>query len=273
MAANLDHPAVRMCQPDNSSMKIWRYMDLPKLVDFLQTRTLHFARADTLDDRFEGTWTLRNEEAREHQIQEILKESEKIPNRKKAYSTAELRRMFQDSTHRDRQCVYVNCWHGGETENAAMWKLYGSTTGSVAIQSTYKKLASALPEQIYMDDVPAGEVYLGAVQYKDYDNRTDWILGGNVMYPFMHKRKEFQHEVEVRALTWTMEGMSKARREGGNYMPLGIRAAVDIGSIVDTIRVQPATPPWVTRAIEALIEKYGWGLKVTRSVIDVEPRY
>ena len=56
---------------------------------------------------------------------------------------------------------------------------------------------------------------MGMVQYKDYNSFEDWIPGGNMMYPFIHKRKEFEYEKEVRALIVTMEGLSKQRKEKG----------------------------------------------------------
>ena len=84
---------------------------------------------------------------------------------------------------------------------------------------TYEKLVEALPDDVYMGDVPVGCVYMGMVQYKDYSSFEDWIPGDNVMYPFIHKRREFEYEKEVRALTWTPEGFSKQRREKGGYKP------------------------------------------------------
>lgn len=273
MAANTEHPVVKQCQPTDSNVKIWRYMDLPKLISFMEMRSLHFARADTLDDPFEGTWTMGNREAREQLIPRILADAENIPNPQVKYTAGDLRQIFQNQTYRDRQCVYINCWHASETENAAMWKLYGTATGSVVVQSTYQKLVNALPEKIYMNEVLAGFVYVGMVQYKDYSDRKDWIPGGNVMYPFIHKRKEFEHEKEVRAFTWTVEGFNKNRQGTRNYMPRGIKADIDIGEVIETIRVQPATPVWVRQVIESLIEKYGWGLKIIPSQIDIDPMY
>ena len=273
MPANTDHPVVKACQPIDSGVKIWRYMDLTKLISFMETRSLHFARADTFDDPFEGTWTTGNKEATERLIPRILADAESIPNPQVRYTAAELQKMFQDQTHHNRQCVYMNCWHAGETESAAMWKLYGTAAGAVVIQSTYQKLVHALPETICMDDIPAGTVYVGMVQYKDYTDGGDWIPGGNVMSPFICKRKEFEHEKEVRAFTWTVEGFNKKRQGSRNYMPQGIRAEVEIGEIIETIRVQPAAPVWVRQTIERLIAKYGWGLKVIPSQIDIDPMY
>ncbi len=87
MTANTEHEVVKLCQPSDGSIKIWRYMDLPKLVAFLETGSLHFARADTLGDPFEGSWTRLNRAAREQQIQEMIADAEmNIPDAEIKYT-------------------------------------------------------------------------------------------------------------------------------------------------------------------------------------------
>ena len=40
--------------PPEDSVKIWRFMDLPKFLSIIQTKTLYFARADQFEVSFEG---------------------------------------------------------------------------------------------------------------------------------------------------------------------------------------------------------------------------
>ena len=122
-----------------------------KLIDFLETRSLHFARADTLGDPYEGTWPELNIVVREQHLSKI------VAAYKGKIELERYRRVIEDMTRFTRQTMYINSWGGGETENAAMWKLYGTRTGSMVIQSTYKKLLDALPDN----------TYLGMVQYQD----------------------------------------------------------------------------------------------------------
>src|SRR3989338_4981364 len=44
--------------------KIWRYMDFPKFMCTLEDRALFFARADSFEDPFEGSYPRANVEAR-----------------------------------------------------------------------------------------------------------------------------------------------------------------------------------------------------------------
>ena len=47
MPVDTQHSAVKMRQPKDIKAKIWRYMSLAKLIDFLRTDKLYFARRDT----------------------------------------------------------------------------------------------------------------------------------------------------------------------------------------------------------------------------------
>src|SRR5207247_223935 len=85
--------------------------------------------------------------------------------------------------------VLMNCWHMNEGESAAMWKLYTVTNESVCIQSTYRRLRDTLPEDQFAVSV---------VHYIDYE--SEWLPEGNLMYPYVHKRRSFAHERELRAL-------------------------------------------------------------------------
>lgn len=278
MAANVDDLVVSQCQPAEADMKVWRYMDPVRLLAFLQTESLSFARLDTFKDPFEGSLPRRNYVARKQQIRHILvREGADRPEE-------EWEAAMQDVTRRARECAYVSCWHGGETESLAMWKLYGAPTGSVAIQTTYRKLVEALPQQLchpsrlFDGERWTTDVYMGMVQYLDYGHSDDYIPGGNLLYPFMHKRKELDHEKEVRALAFFTEALKLDLADGTRFldrisMPRGLSAKVDIGQLVETIRVQPATPQWARRAIENLVRQHGWDMKLIRSEIDAAPLY
>ena len=247
MTAETKHPTVERFQPPDGNMKIWRYLGLPQLIDFLETRSLHFARADTLDDPYEGTWPELN----------IAGRALPLPNPE----DYQLEQGY--ITRFTRQTMYINCWCGGETESVAMWELYGTAVGSIAIQSTYKKLLEALPDT----------TYLGMVQYQDYSSLEDVIPSENVMDPFMHKRKEHEHEKEVRAFNWILGGRTREGPINLDELPEGIKVDIDIDKVVETIRVRLKTPTWVKGAIENLLKKYAWDMKVISSRIDSEPMY
>ena len=263
MPADTQHPSVQGFQPPDGNMKMWRYMDLLKLIDLLETRSLHFSRADILGDPHEGTWPEPNIVDRERHLPKM------VAAHKGEIELEKYRLITKDMTHFARQTIYINCWHGGETENDAMWKLHGTMLGSVVIQSTYKKLLEALPNS----------TYLGMVQYQEYSHLGEKIPTANTMYPFMYKRKELEHEKEVRALNRILGGGARedwVTREGRikrEDLPKGIKVDIDINKVVEEIRLRPATPTWVKGVIDRLLKRYSWDIKVIPSQIDIDPRY
>ena len=266
MPADTTHPVVAPCQPCDNDIKVWRYMDLTRLVAFMETRSLHFARADTLDDPFEGSLALRNQIANEQMIARMLKDQENNPPGAVRYTRDQLREILEQGTRSGRQSVFISCWHSGKTESLAMWKQYGSTSGSIVIQSTYQKLLDALPSEVCIDKEYNANIYMGMVQYKNYFNPLEGLtLNGNLLSPFIHKRSVFDYEREVRAFLMFLAAEIRSISS--------VHVDVDIEQFIETIRVRPSTPDWERQAIETLIGKYGLGMKVTPSEIDVKPMF
>lgn len=268
MPADVTHPAVAPCQPPDSSIKVWRYMDVTRLVALMQTRSLHFARADTLGDPFEGSLARLNQISHELTITQMLKDQENLPSSAVRYTRDQLRGILAQSTRKVRQWVYISCWHCGETESLAMWNQYGSSGGSVVIQSTYQKLMDALPAQTCIDKDRSENtsIYLGLVQYKNYSSLHEGLtLNANMLSRFIHKRTAFEYEREVRGFLMFPAADSRSI--------WSVNVKVDFEQLIESIRVRPGTSDWERQAIETLIGKYGLGMKVTPSEIDIEPMF
>src|SRR4051794_3172724 len=107
-------------QPQDGTAKVWRYLDLERLIALLSSRELIFPRADSFRDEFEGSVTRGVSEfwARNPISAEMM-----------ARSREEFRRM-----------AYVSCWHMNNSESEAMWRLYCPTNAGVALQTTYERL-------------------------------------------------------------------------------------------------------------------------------------
>src|SRR5258708_7274968 len=92
-------------QPQDESIALWRYMDLPRFVAVLSAQPLLLTRADLLADPFEGTITALAESGSERLSSDWA---------------------FEDQRTRItmRNQVYVSCWHADNSESEAMWRLY-----------------------------------------------------------------------------------------------------------------------------------------------------
>lgn len=209
-----EHPAFAL--PPDIDTPVWRYMRLARLLSMLQTRELYFARADTLGDPFEGSYSRAN-----------LQQKDTIVGR---VDTRQLR---------ERSCV--NCWHLNDAESAAMWKVYGASDHAVAVRSTTRRLIASIREHGH-------PIYIGCVQYIDYD-RTP-VPEHNLYHALLHKRLSFEHEHEVRAIT---SHDPRFRRPPEGEMPEGVEVMVEIEELVEAIYVAPDAPrdflPTVGRAV------------------------
>ena len=168
---------------------IWRYMPLSKFYTFVQSSALWFAAASSFPDRFEGT---------------------KAAAESVVGSTWSVRGTAGDDTwtHRlESPISFVNCWMMNTKESDLMWRAYAGANG-VAIESTYGRLRSVLPEWIFIHEV----------EYIDYER--DRMINGHSLAPIFYKRKEFADERELRAVVDVFP-VGDARPLGTKPLPTG----------------------------------------------------
>jgi hypothetical protein len=228
-------------------------MDFTKLVSLIDSRRLYFTRADKFEDPFEGSWPKTNVAARKFV-------PEGIPLGGRENFLKAMHDMSETNKHWPRYNA-INCWHMNEYESAAMWRLYLKSDEGIAIQSTYAKLKKSL-----IDDE---RIFLGKVKYIDYD--TEYINADNILGPFVHKRKSFAHEQEVRAIVvkWpTGKGGLDFAQETIEH---GLQITVDIETLIERIYVAPTVPAWFADIVKAVITRYGYNLEVVHSKLNENP--
>lgn len=248
-----EHPT--FIQPDNEEIKVWRYMDFTKLVSLIDSCRLYFTRADKFEDPFEGSWPKTNVAAREFIPEEIpLEGRDKF---------LELMHGKGETNKHWPRYTAINCWHMNDYESAAMWKLYLKSDEGIAIQSTYAKLKKGL-----IDDE---KIYLGKVKYIDYD--TEYIDAGNIFGPFVHKRKSFTHEQEVRAIVSKWPTGERGIDFSQETIEYGLKIKVEIETLIERIYVAPSAPTWFADLVMAVIAKYGYNFEVLHSRLNENPLF
>ncbi len=272
MPAITDHPCFP--QPEDADTKIWRYMDLPKLLWMLEENALYFCRVDLLEDTFEGTRTPSTEP---------LINEDRCPDL--------LKQFFREERKARRSLVFVNCWYFGDHESVAMWKIYGKENKSIAVQSTYRSLFEQLNLVRFLENEElVHDCFLGLVSYIDYTKES---LGRpqNLLSPFMHKRESFAFEKEVRALVDSefiknlgdycakkSDRQKEARRIRDLYARhvkecSGITVPVDLSALIESIYVAPKAELWFVELVEKVIRRYGLNVPVKHSSLDADPLY
>jgi hypothetical protein len=250
------HP--EFAPPDNT-VKIWRYFDFAKFISMLDKRALFFSRADKLGDPFEGSYskeTVRSRSRDERQISDMLKQ---IP-----------------------RFTIINCWSISESESASLWALYSRTGQGIAIQSTVGRLKMCLGVEEDQNKSHIG-AYIYKVKYIDFQN--DIMPDHFLLSPFLHKRKSFEHENELRAIImqWPPKIYDKILKmkgipyeevvKAGEIFNQGEYVDVDLERLIENVYVSPLSPNWFRCLVDSVLEKYALNLKALSSNLDDCPVY
>jgi hypothetical protein len=236
--------------PTNPDVPIWRYMDLAKFVSMCQSNALHFARANIMEDIFEGSTSQPTLDARRS----------KLPNASdEEYD--EFNKQTSAGAKRMPSYAYLSCWHMNEHESVAMWKIYQSgAPQGIAIRSTYRRLSEAITDD--------SGILIGTVAYADYATE---VLPEGLFARFLHKRISFDYEREIRAAH-----LAQRYIEHEGWAPEGppvVPISVDLDKLVETVYVSPKASAWFADVVRDVIARYGRSWPVRHSSIDGDPVY
>lgn len=235
--------------PRNLATKVWRFVDFTKFVSMLENQSLYFARSDKLDDPFEGAFTkfdlvqLQSDET----IEDGVKKAQ-IQN------ATDIQKYYPKTR-------FLNCWSMNEYESAALWKIFTNNNQGVAIQSTFQKFTECFSKS---DQT----IHVGQIDYLDYDN--DSFGTNNVYLPFLHKRKSFEYEHEIRAIIedYPPELTSS---EFEKIDKIGIDVSVDLDVLIENIFVAPSAHVWFRDLIKSIGKRYGLEKPIIDSKLNDRP--
>ena len=241
--------------------KLWRYMDLSKLISLISKRELFLASASSFSDPFEGAkGVLERKKIWDNYYRlffrhALLTVPGADPNR---YSEIELEKEINrlmcelgNEGIDSRKHTFISCWHLSEYESEAMWKLYSKdTTNAVVVQTTFNRLYQSLGRDPYIS--------IGKVKYVDFLKHFSPINGS-----FWYKQKCFEHEREVRVIAHDHSVEEKP----------GLYHAVDIDLLIENIYVSPYAPQWFFEVVQSILEKYGLDKKILHSQMNAIPFY
>lgn len=201
-----------------------RYMDLPKLLDLLHTRSLYFRRADLFSDRLEGAL---------------------FPSFRRSLDEAFARKeVLHDADHFYRQARmgnYVSCWTVGDRDNMALWQLYGGVKTSIAVTTTVGRIVRCAVDWNQ-------STHLYKVKYVDHRRVQSYIMG-DFTDVLQYKSDAYKYERELRVVVPQNDGWEKN--------PNGIWLALpNIDALVRSIIVAPESDPSFLEAVRGLCKRY-----------------
>lgn len=234
------------CTPPPDDAVLWRYMDFTKFVSVLDKKALFFSAADKFGDPFEGS---------------ISKVTAELRPRLHPNIPPDALQTLAQSLKEARRFTLISCWHENSHESEAMWKLYARETDGIVIKTDFDSLKKSFT---------CGEgVNIGRVSYVDYESAI--IPEDNVLSPFLHKRKSFEHELEVRAIhiLHKDDEISKLRDEeiGGAYYE------VDLSLLIKEVIVAPFAPDWFIELVKSVAALYGLKVPVFESTLADSPTW
>jgi hypothetical protein len=271
------HPA--FTPPPDTDGKVWQYMELAEFVSMLNRKALFFVKANKLRDPYEGIIpqysnmirSKRDNEEQKQYFQRLYESNNDGINRKVAQTMVEQFQMY-------RQLVLINPWHYNEYESAAMWSLYSHENAGIAIQSTTRRLSECFKDN--NEDI----IWIGKVQYLDFS--VDWMneWNNNLFQAFVTKRKSFEYEKEIRAVTCLPDDkvsrhlLENTATEESNIFSShertvnpkeltdkGKYVSADLHTLVEKVYVAPYAESWFEEVVESLLLKYDLDAVVTKS--------
>ena len=220
-------------------MILRRYLDLPKLVDFLRTSELFLGQASRFDDPLEGT----------------------LPEgiRRSVRNDPDYLAQYGDPTeweNKNKDRTYLGCWSLGAKDNMALWKLYGRTAESVAITTTVEQLAIAAPQW-----AKYGLVNVKKIRYIDHAGRLpDGAYGFNVGV-FGFKHVAYAYEKEVRIV------ITRPMNDEQEEVPHELRVPVNVNNFLRSIVVAPEAGDWFFNLVTDIARKYNVIKPVRKSAL------
>ena len=243
--------------PVNRNILIWRYLRFDRFVDLLAHRHLHFARFDQFPDRFEGVLSPATVPLAKDRFRNV-------PIRP-GDTLTDFQMLVRDDNRLNKLCSYANCWFMNEHESDGMWRLYAPE--GIAVRSTFEQLCASL---VY-EPKP---VHVGAVQYLDYRTQSATNYGNTLASAF-DKRKEFEHERELRAVVvmipagWTSG--SPPYEELRDTHPKGVSITTDLHALIEGVYLAPGRPESFGDQVREAMARYGLDKPVEPSRLDEWP--
>lgn len=229
--------------PDN--LPLWRYMDFPKFLDLISTRSIKMPQASKMEDPWEGLWG----EAGNTQRLNDFKQSGQPGYLRMVSAKQEL-----DMAVNLKTWTYISCWNTFDTENAGLWRIYGDDKG-LAIRTTWKSLKESLSFQ----SEEISNLYYGPIKY--YSHQTEPIMFDSFTDHYFLKRSEFQHEKEFRLVAHHKDiALSPAHSTSS---PPVISLSCNPEILIEELVISPRLSPWIANVAREVCEKFegSWSIK------------
>lgn len=232
-----------------SDRLLTRYISLTKLLSVLE-HGLFIPKATLFEDELEGILYYFNEKSNNNHV--ISKES-------------------------IRACmdwIYISCWHLEEHECHAMWKIYGSSSESVAIQTTEIDFkcayySSKINMHSYFDNVRYRNPTVGNIntpgpvnQWNEINSQTHEATATYAALLSFMKHAGFSFEKEARLIAIDPNANSKTKNARNGICISNIESQ----KMIKKVLINPYAPKWFEDlVIDIISNRYNLQIPIYRS--------
>ncbi len=184
---------------------LWRYMDLHRLIYFLNTENIFFSPLSTFFDPLEGiTEKHLHDKQYADAIDEQADKEEGLPKESKEKlirEKEEIKERFKSRLEEIQKTYFASCWYLGVRESLAMWDTY-SNKDSVALKfkpsDLYKSIIDFCKKTNFKD---FDTMIHGMVEYykiSPFDPNDDSLKNCGHRFKGFLKDLSYKHEEEFR---------------------------------------------------------------------------
>lgn len=227
---------------------LWRYFDVHKFINLLQTNVIRFTRMDQFEDPQEGiplSAFVTFSEKNKLNLTQNMTLSELILDKTffKRIPTQLQKKL--NTINAIQRSSFLTCWFAEQKESVAMWNLYSNADG-VAVKIPFSKLI----EQLKIEkSTNISAYYGGRVLYQDFSTIYQRTSDKKVGKVALRKDSSFQHESEFRFVVRTKD--QHLNINGINSVKL------DLAKLNMKVICHPRMAAWKKKNVETLLEAAG----------------
>lgn len=210
---------------------IWRYIEISKLQDLLESSTLYLRRADKFIDPLEGKLSR----------QQIHNTSRTDKAFMAAYRIRDDYAEANAGQEITRGCMFACCWHINKAENPRMWKEYTPMQDAVAVVSSLAGLRQSLAGQ---------SAQIAPISYVNADEPRILFTHTTICF---YKDKSFQWERELRVLQPLGDDDGVYRDDPKDFFR---RVAIDLPSLLHRVVLKPGISISAANQVRHLVTQF-----------------
>jgi len=251
--------------PYMEDQRLFRYIDIQKLVLMVTENALPLSRITTFNDPFEGSYPPIWIEMERLIFRHVL--GEMLPDKYREDPEGYLEKSKKNE-YNWRRNNFASCWHANDDESEAMWKLYAGYDKGIAIQTDIATLVEGLPSR-YDTNGHKAPIHIDAVRYIDFKHpdMSRWKSGLTPFY--LVKRKPFEFEREVRIRTILSPGWGVGPEVEGDFILL----KTDLKRIIKRVILAPGCSDSYREQVSSVIKEQGFDFRVEDSALAGKPLF